>query len=87
MKKKRSKRIRYFVEVKDHFWVYKLKRWVSDQEQPINFEEGYSTHRVFRTINAALNHLNYLYTQGYKYKLERFSRHKGIRRIQTWANY
>jgi hypothetical protein len=86
MKKKRSKRLRYFVEVKNHYWVSKLNKWVLNTEQPIKFEDGYSTCRVFRTINATLKHLNYLYKHGYKFIVERYSRYKGRRRVQTWTN-
>lgn len=86
MKKKRGKGIRYFVEVENHFWVRKLNKWVLRTEKPIRFEDGFSSCRVFRTINATLKHLDYLYNQGYKYKIERFSTYKGRRRVQGWTN-
>jgi 16S rRNA G527 N7-methylase RsmG len=86
MKKKRGKRLRYFVEVKKHYWVSKLNKWVLNTEEPIKFEYGFSTSRTFRTINTVSNHLNYLNKHGYKFIVERYSRYKGRRRVQTWTN-
>lgn len=86
MKKKRSKRIRYFVEVKDHYWVSRLNKWVLNTKEPVKFEYGFSTCRTFRTINAALRHLDSLDKQGYKYRIERYYIYKGRRRIRGWTN-
>jgi hypothetical protein len=86
MKKKRGKRIRYFVEVKDHFWVRKLNKWVLDTKEPIKFEYGFSTCRIFRTVNAVSKHLTFLEKAGYKFIVERYCRYKGRRRVQSWTN-
>jgi hypothetical protein len=80
MKKKKAKKIKYFIEVKGFWWCKELNEWLNCIDAII-FD--CSSCRTFRTASAAYRHTQYLMLLNLDFTVEQEFYRKGQRFVKT----